>query len=144
MVLNLPPMAVHLIFSVPHPEYLHLLAYQLQGLSRPAVVALFHPADAWSVADITVPQDFAVLYPHETFLPLFYLCSCSSINRSAFCPRLFPLFNTAFSFAIKQLTGAQLFLDRTQHCCPQGSMILIVRPSGHVSPRQFSSHIKTA
>jgi hypothetical protein len=30
-----------------------------------------------------------------------------------FC-QLSPLFNTAFSFAVKQLIRAQLFLDRTQ------------------------------
>jgi hypothetical protein len=44
--------------------------------------------------------------------PLFFLYSCSLINP--IYPELSLLFNTASSFAVKQLSCVQVFLDRTQ------------------------------
>jgi hypothetical protein len=43
-----------------------------------------------------------VLYPHVTVRFLFFLCPCSLLNP--FCHCLSPLFETAFSFAVKHLT----------------------------------------
>jgi hypothetical protein len=53
-----------------------------------------------------------VLYPHVAFLLFLFLCSCSWIIP--FRLRLSSLLNTAFSFAVKQLTCAQLSLNRAQ------------------------------
>jgi hypothetical protein len=53
-----------------------------------------------------------LIWPAVSFVLLFFLCLCSSINP--FCCRPSLISNTAFSFAVKQLTHVQLFLDRSQ------------------------------